>query len=69
MPALAWSQHALFGISVIEDSEEFNHENEMLCKLEDAKYRERKELLQRTKCIIWDENSIHINPYKVFNFI
>ena len=50
--------HSLFAIPVIEDSEDFEQENnELICKLNVAKYKERRELLSHTRCIIWDEIS------------
>ena len=49
--------HSLFAIPVIEDGEDFDQENELMCKLNIAKYKERRELLSHTRCIIWDEIS------------
>lgn len=50
--------HALFGIPVIEDSsEEYDQEADVECKLHLPAYKERRELLDHTKLIIWDEIS------------
>jgi ATP-dependent exoDNAse (exonuclease V) alpha subunit len=49
--------HALFGIPVIEDSEEYDQETDVECKLNLPAYKERKDLLDHTKLIIWDEIS------------
>ncbi len=49
--------HSLFAIPVIEDSEDYDQEQDIVCKLDLPAYAERRQLLNAAKLIIWDEIS------------